>query len=469
MPLTQNSSAWAQPEDWAKHRTTITDLYVKRRKKMKAVIRIMAEEYGFHATQRMYKTRFKKWGLTKNIRSKPACVKDARLIRAGRPAMSASGSPETETDQQSKQPIAPIMSLRQITNHGSIHILQHLGSPSAIRSISSPDCYRYAEVTFYYTQIYISSTGFPSLESSASEKRLVTDAACAEWIDCALTAKALLKFGYFRQAVLLVDVCCRQYRSLLSSRDLSLMPITVVAIQKILRYWPGLARAFLNFVCTMAQIVLGANHPLSMLFHKLKEAGIDNLSYCICMALQHFLGGIVHVMPHPMIDSYGDFYYDMIHGKVLHKSVIWSEIQHLQSRLQNRLQGGPESECLFVEETTAIKCRMAWLHFHEKRYKEATELLLGMLNEPTADAHVTSGCCDILHDIAVAENKHDSALDMIQKAVEASIEAYGYAHSTTVRKMAYLEYCLRRMGRLPEADKVYLDSEMQLIRICERG
>ncbi|KAI1750309.1 Clr5 domain-containing protein [Xylaria castorea] len=459
----QTSIPWARAEDWAAHRAIITELYVNQRR-IKDVMRTMAKDYGFHATPRMYKTRFRKWGVAKNIKLR---LEDAPLvIGTSENAISASGLPET--DRQSKRPIDPIMNVQQITNHGSVHAPPRLWTQPAIRSMVLPDCYKFAEGVFHFTQVYISSIGFPSLGSSIAEKRLVTIAAVAEWLNCVTTAKTLLTLGHFQRAVLLIDVCCHQYKSLLASQDLSLMAITIIAILKVLEYWPGLAVAFLQFVHQMSEIVLGTTHPLSMLFHKFKEAGIDHLTYCISMALQYFLGGIVHIMPHPMMESYGDLYGDKFRVKIQDTRTTLSELQHLQHRLRHRLQGLPESQFDVVEDTTTMQCRIAWLHYYGRRYEDATKLILEMLNGPVVDAHVTTGCYDILYDIAVAENKHDLALDMIQKAVESSLLAYGYAHCTTTRKMARLESCLRTMGRLPEADEVHSSWEMQLTQICEK-
>lgn len=52
-------------DDWAWHRKRITSLYLSKR--LKDVIAIMEREHNFVATQRMYKARFKQWGLQKNV------------------------------------------------------------------------------------------------------------------------------------------------------------------------------------------------------------------------------------------------------------------------------------------------------------------------------------------------------------------------------------------------------------------
>ncbi|KAI0543880.1 Clr5 domain-containing protein [Xylaria curta] len=452
------STPWAQAEEWDAHREIITELYVNQRRKMKDVMRTMAEDYGFHATRRMYKTRFRKWGVAKNVKAIPEDTPEN--------VVSASGS--SEADRQPKQPIAPIMTVQRITNHGSVHARRHFWTQPDIQNIAPPDCYKFAEGTLHFTQVYINSIGFPSLGSSIADKKLITIAASAEWLNNVMTAKTLLGFGHVRGAVLLIDACCHQYRSLLTSGDLSLVAFTVLAILKVFKYWPSLAMAFLQFICKMSDIVLGTSHPFSMLFRKFREAGVDHLVYCFGMTVRHFLGGIVHIMPHPMMESYGDHYSDMFQRKMLDTNTALSELYHLQRRLRHRLQGLPENESDIVEETPAMQCRIAWLHYYARRYEDATEMIMGMLNEPEVDARVTAGCYDILYDVALAENKHDLALDMIQKAVEASVVAYGYAHSSTTRQMARLETCLRAMGRLPEADKVHSSWEMQVTQICDK-
>ncbi|KAK4039397.1 ankyrin repeat-containing domain protein [Parachaetomium inaequale] len=52
--------------DWAAHRSKIEDLYWNHAKELPEVMKTMAEVYGFVATQKSYKRKFKAWGLKKN-------------------------------------------------------------------------------------------------------------------------------------------------------------------------------------------------------------------------------------------------------------------------------------------------------------------------------------------------------------------------------------------------------------------
>lgn len=57
------------PEVWEIHRPTIKRLYLDEDKTLKDVMAIMQRDYGHKATEKMYKSRFDKWGLQKNCKS----------------------------------------------------------------------------------------------------------------------------------------------------------------------------------------------------------------------------------------------------------------------------------------------------------------------------------------------------------------------------------------------------------------
>lgn len=56
---------YAADDDWRRHRGRITAMY--KAKRLKDVMVYMESEFAFFATERMYKARFKDWGLQKNV------------------------------------------------------------------------------------------------------------------------------------------------------------------------------------------------------------------------------------------------------------------------------------------------------------------------------------------------------------------------------------------------------------------
>ncbi|KAK3317678.1 hypothetical protein B0T19DRAFT_446631 [Cercophora scortea] len=67
-PPQQGWAGWAGGDEWDEFRQTIQELYQSKNMSLKDVMRTMEDKYGFRATQRMYKTRIKSWGLDKNFK-----------------------------------------------------------------------------------------------------------------------------------------------------------------------------------------------------------------------------------------------------------------------------------------------------------------------------------------------------------------------------------------------------------------
>ncbi|KAK3722402.1 hypothetical protein LTR37_002393 [Vermiconidia calcicola] len=57
------------PDEWHRHKNLIIDMYQDQEMPLKEVIHIMKHRYQFRATKRMYDTRFRKWGVSKILKS----------------------------------------------------------------------------------------------------------------------------------------------------------------------------------------------------------------------------------------------------------------------------------------------------------------------------------------------------------------------------------------------------------------
>ena len=57
-----------KPEDWLRVQSHIRQLYVVDQRPLKEVSRLLAEQHGFHATQRMYKSRIQAWKFDKKFK-----------------------------------------------------------------------------------------------------------------------------------------------------------------------------------------------------------------------------------------------------------------------------------------------------------------------------------------------------------------------------------------------------------------
>ncbi|KAK0620609.1 hypothetical protein B0T14DRAFT_497109 [Immersiella caudata] len=81
-PPTNPKRKYASPEDWEAHRDTITRLYYYEEMTLRDVKKHMETYHDFLATEKMYKTRTKKWGLDKRPGETYARV--AHMVRVAR-------------------------------------------------------------------------------------------------------------------------------------------------------------------------------------------------------------------------------------------------------------------------------------------------------------------------------------------------------------------------------------------------
>ncbi|KAK1658202.1 Clr5 domain-containing protein, partial [Colletotrichum godetiae] len=59
---------YATEEVWDCHRSIITKLYQDDKRPLKQVKQIMERDYSVHATERMFKTRLRSWGVEKKLK-----------------------------------------------------------------------------------------------------------------------------------------------------------------------------------------------------------------------------------------------------------------------------------------------------------------------------------------------------------------------------------------------------------------
>ncbi|KAI0517592.1 Clr5 domain-containing protein [Xylaria bambusicola] len=468
MTATKGTSIpWAQDDGWDKHRTTIMDLYIRQRKTLEEVKQIMEDRYGFRATGKMYKTRFKKWNIMKNKKQKKVLSErfetDRKIRHVGDSRVCS------QRGQLSKRATATDMKKTLVTRHNSSPTSIFLQTQPTILSMAAPDFYKAPEDSFRFTQVYHSTV--KCLHPAASGDTLVCSRMIEKLAEHMTTAKMLCALGYKTIALRLVDMCCHMYKSILTSRDLSAPHITGAAIIALSHVETNAAKAFLCFISKMSQIVLGGTHPLSILFHKLAAVGVDNMVRCIAALFTYYLGAHKYVGSRPYIYS-GEWYRDVIKANIINVKSLLRELQplqrHLQYHLQQYEQGQPDSQSNLAH-SGALRCRIAWIHYYAGNYKEATEVASAVLNGPEVDGRVVSGCgCyEILYGIAMAEENYDRALELLRESVEASAKAYGHAHSKTAEKMERLESHLRSRGQVDEADEVRRDLKSRMEQICE--
>ncbi|KAK6078464.1 hypothetical protein SCUP515_04488 [Seiridium cupressi] len=255
---------WATNEDWEAHKETIEYLYCELHMPLKEVDVILRENYDLHATQRMYKSRLKKWGFRKHMsaaetrevnRQVYLGIAQLPLVR-GR----ALGSQRLKSwlqranDRNRRKLIAYPQSPRHLLPPQSMHI-----SESALYEVS-----RYSRVA-----VESGCWNFSTMDALKN--------ATSDW--GMLFREGVLQVGKkhnYTVGFRLLDNCCAQFQAVLRKEEpilvwamyLGILELTDTAEEQ-------LTHTFTKFFVSMCLVELGAHHPLTKLIHCIQSMDIN--------------------------------------------------------------------------------------------------------------------------------------------------------------------------------------------------
>ncbi|KAH8671425.1 Clr5 domain-containing protein [Xylariales sp. PMI_506] len=260
--LHRPKTEWAiQPSSWAAHRDIIEELYLTRGYKLRHVVDIMKTKYGFFATPRMYKLRFKEWGWRKSPRRRLAkqpidqapVITDPGLSgkRSGRRAMAAKirAAPSSELNAYPSPEFA---------------LPPQLDAPDTLRHEEGS-----MRAILLYAQDRLISNAW-DLSAAAYDQSL--DSGYVWWTDmqCALMIlpeDPPLAFD-------LINTCFVGLPQVITDSHPALVKATILPLMQFYLAEPRLGTLFLRYVSEMSAVKLGGTHPYTRLFAHLDQLGL---------------------------------------------------------------------------------------------------------------------------------------------------------------------------------------------------
>ncbi|KUI59710.1 hypothetical protein VP1G_06938 [Cytospora mali] len=296
----QATGAWATPDDWIKMRPIITKHYRDDNMKLKELILFMDKTYGFRATAKMYKDRLTKWRISKNVKASDITTiikkEDAlgdttgpefyvvgdRLIRADRlqQAMQRratvarrcrkSGTKKGESESPSPSweslPSGPLSTWEALR-----------GSTPLSPQMSMPDTLRVPECVLLHSRGYILGT-FESIKVDGVVVDLKHEGPvhrCRMAFEETLANLGLVQ-GLDRVAFKSLDGAFDLIRPCLLDRD----PQFIVVFLQIMSLclWfkkPEIMQMLVAYLHDLSRLVLGSNHPITLICRELKTADVE--------------------------------------------------------------------------------------------------------------------------------------------------------------------------------------------------
>ncbi|KAK4443649.1 Clr5 domain-containing protein [Podospora aff. communis PSN243] len=320
-PPSNPRRSYATPADWEAHRDTITRLYYFEEMTLREVKKHMETHHDFLATEKMYKTRTKKWGLDKRPGETYARV--AHMVRLARDraavgkrsAFAVNGHPVNWDDVKrylERRPdlLAKIDKGQVEVGGASSGIVCRTPSPDPVKMFSVPgpldperDTRMHGEVLLLFRDYMdggfdqgmwrYDTKGRCYLGDGGSRS---TARICA-WMSDIWT---VVHQGSSRaQAVALINELMDHLGSMIKEQDCSLF-VHLVRCYYFLHQWDrAVSQAIGAFIVGMCEALLGIHHPISKSWKRvvsldgpglqslLEKAGLFRLEYLESLARAH--------------------------------------------------------------------------------------------------------------------------------------------------------------------------------------
>ncbi|KAK8116234.1 Clr5 domain-containing protein [Apiospora sp. TS-2023a] len=271
---------WAGAFDWSLYRDIITQLYIIDDHPLKEVEEIMRKQFNFHATQKMYKDHFRKWGLRKNLSSQ--FVEDF-LIRTRQqqhsppsPAQSPNGSVvvrnlnrRVNRYMRSGPGFSPDIELA--------YLLSSMNRPWYLRS---PGNMGHAEQSIYMIKTYV--TAMDTMSSKNPESGPLGPAYSAAagktyyWITLIGIARSFLVQKRIELGFALLNQCFEMFREMLDPNPWLILAAFYGAFD-LAMHDRQLAVMFMRYIDDLTSAETNTPHAFHTLFAILRKSGPDGV------------------------------------------------------------------------------------------------------------------------------------------------------------------------------------------------
>ncbi|KAK6840096.1 hypothetical protein PG987_005962 [Apiospora arundinis] len=235
---TPSEPCWASPWDFDAHRDVITRLYIHEAKSLNQVAAIMAQDYNFRATDRMYKRRFAEWNLRKNKKY-------------------------TRTKPKSSQARALVSHPRQ--RAAAAHQGPDLSSSPIPSFLLAPESIRLPETVFKLTGVLVAGN---------SENYIMRGHLLAGMHLLVLTMRSATRAFELGDFPLAFKVMQRFFDQLMAISAASHGRISyfIIAFLVMLRVPEDIAVRVLEFICHLVAIRLPSSHPIVLIWRTILKA-----------------------------------------------------------------------------------------------------------------------------------------------------------------------------------------------------
>ncbi|KAI0124780.1 Clr5 domain-containing protein [Xylariales sp. AK1849] len=467
---------WATPHDWATHRETIAALYEGQNMTLKKIMHIMERDHNFFATERMYKSRLKQWGLRKNYRYDEV----SEIIRQQGHHRSAAGKPsgadgrvrKGETRRRGpgfyyrRPPSAIIVKGR--ASSGPAAIQQMTPSPTALSCrtaspagpavsflfpLTPPEDMKAPEECMLHISHYFAGAFDMGLWKLSDPDWLVSNRRLIDWFNRIALARGTLAGGHTKQGFQLIQTSFDEYKDMLLLQDPRLILYSCTALFLLMEF-PEVVDVLLKYMSDLSRIVQGPLHPLQQLIAQLHQMGkskmVENgrhIFECQIAMFQKYLEP---------------------DNAVLRSVTVFAARNLAVARLidTNAAESSLRALPMNLDHNGQVRMALAQVYGVGGRYLEARRIANELLDS-AVHPRTKAGAFDTLFYICREEGDDELIRDTSHRRIKFCLETFGPRNEWTVDAGTDFETHLRETGDIGTADRVFKDYGIQMDELAD--
>ncbi|KAK8051215.1 hypothetical protein PG993_002600 [Apiospora rasikravindrae] len=452
-----------QPRDsWDGYRAIIAEYYIDSNMSLPRLINEMKANYGFHATARMYKTRFQQWGLKKNISFD-------RAIAALRDSQTGTHSLPVADGQISQERLRNY--IRRLPENRRQQVLQ-LAQSSGVtyacppRLVDPPSDLLQVENCIHLLSRHVNG----SYESGEWPFDPVTgvkyEMVVPEWCTSVMSAAWVLEEGKEREAQLLLTRFHEESPIQLQRHDPLIFLFFYTSVLYFVEKHPDKAWQLLrNFRATAEHLPWPRQHPLRLLFSALCQLRPANmLAYASTILLAYVdlihntLGGAYPAVQ----DMLSDIMMRLLRWRLVSPEQI-ADLGHNMCTKAER-EHRHQNEYSF---NVKLHISNAYLWMGNNR---AAEKLLNEIaapcNKDFRDPRILMSVSRHMARLHESEGRMSDAIESILRSLVLNMELDGEQGPHILNDLILLGQLYERAGQGDEARRVREDRDVILEAVC---
>ncbi|KAF5622907.1 hypothetical protein F52700_10219 [Fusarium sp. NRRL 52700] len=424
-------------EDSDHYRETITELYIKRNMSLPRLMSHMCLEYGFRASEKMYKLRFTQWNLKKKM-TKSRSVSCVRIP----------GSSQMDTNKLKeyyrRQPWEKRQELLE-----TLH--QPLNNAAPQLSLTPPSDLLTREYCFHLLDTYVKGLSEDNLWPRDTKNGFKNEDNVPAWCSSVMSASLALREEKEGEAT----------RFLQHFINFIYTSVLFFATNR-----PGVAQWLLSSLYNVSENLpwAGSSHPLRLLLQVMLQLGPEGIVAHAKSTILAYINTIYEALGkvYPIIQ---DMMSDTIWRFLRYKLMSPQEVTTLGSGFVLAAELQNLHRCKYHMN---LKMKLADAYLESGNYTGVRSTAEEIKDAEYKSDRMMPSLYMLLSRIDEAEKGAEGAIESALRAVVTSMEVFGKWSDWTVNSLDFYCKVLKRAGRVDEARRIVQDRDLMIEKLCDK-